>query len=647
MTKLLAASCLGLLFMLVCQDSLSRTKSFVDSADDSFSSAFVGAKRAASADQAVNEADLRASSEKALKLIQHSQAEWSKKETCTSCHHQLVPEIAFSLARQRGVVVDEKLAREATRNAFSYLLDFDESVQGYDYIDVTFDAWSLVAANLAGVRKSPPLVARALFVASHQLPNGSWHTIDIRPPQSFSDVSTTAICARALQLYMPDSLKGEKRSRLNRAREWLIKAQPRTTEERAFQLFGLLWTEASESVRKNVARQLLSQQREDGGWAELPSLTSDAYSTGEVLAALNEAAGLEANDVRYQRGLQFLMKTQVADGSWHVTSRLHPPAPVSPPYFETGFPYQHDQFISAMGTSWATVAMLLALPEVPTDARQKVEPWPAEKKAYPEWVETALSGSAGDLKKVLDSGIKPDAKTEGGTTLLMVAARDSEKVRLLIDRGADPNARAATGLTPLMAASRYRGNAESVRLLLNKGARPNPDQGVEVRNNATALFFAVMSGDIEVVRALFDGGARQGVPMNLLGRAPIGLMFYAVFCGDPAIVGELITRGCDPNEPDGDGISPIAWTVIGDNLPVFEMLLAKGARVNVVDRFGMTPLLYGVSIDFGNTRTLGKLIGAGADLRARNKSGQTAFDLAKAYNNQAAASLLAGKMAAR
>src|SRR5206468_3499338 len=99
-----------------------------------------------------------------------------------------------------------------------------------------------------------------------------------------------------------------------------------------------------------------------------------------------------------------------------------------------------------------------------------------------------LAGSAADLKRLLDRGMKPDARTAGGMTPLMLAARDLEKVKLLVERGADVNARAATGITPLMVAARYNGNAEVVRLLLKRGARPNADKGVEVRNDASALF---------------------------------------------------------------------------------------------------------------------------------------------------------------
>ena len=590
----------------------------------------------------VEAAELQAASAKAVKLIQQSQVVWSRKESCNSCHHQLLPEIPLRLARERGVPLDEKVAQATTANTFAYLKDLDSSVQGYDYIDVVFDGWELVAALAAGVRPSLSTSASAQFIASRQLPDGSWPTIDVRPPQSSSPFTTTAVCAQAIRNYLPAQFKNEKESRVRRAREWLVNARPRTTEDSTFQLLGLQWTGADRNTLDKTARLLLGEQREDGGWSQLAGLGSDAYATGEVLAALHEAAGIPASDAAYQRGLRFLLKSQEADGSWHVSSRLHPPAPVSPPYFETGFPYQHDQFISAMATSWATAALLHALPsKAGGELKQprSVDVAPADQS---EWIQISLNGSLADLKKLLDAGMKPDAKTAAGTTALMFAARDLEKVKLLIERGADVNARATTGITALMVAARHRGNVEVVRLLLKKGAKQNADKGVEVRNDASALFFAVMAGDAQTAGVLLEAGARLGDRMKILGRFAQSPLVYATTL-DSGMVEYLINKGASPNEMDDDKISVLGWATIANNVGAVQLLLARGAQVNHVDNFGMTPLLYGASVDFGDTAVMEKLIAAGGDVSAKNKEGLRALDLAKNYRHQALTNLLAGK----
>jgi hypothetical protein len=98
---------------------------------------------------------------------------------------------------------------------------------------------------------------------------------------------------------------------------------------------------------------LLARQRPDGGWSQLPSLDSDAYATGQALVALTESGSLRVTDPAYKQGVQFLLKTQFEDGSWYVKSRVIKVQP----FFESGFPYGQDQWISAAATNWAVMAL--------------------------------------------------------------------------------------------------------------------------------------------------------------------------------------------------------------------------------------------------------------------------------------------------
>ncbi len=159
----------------------------------------------------VAEAELRVASAKAIKLVQHSQAVWYKKQTCTSCHHQLLTEIPINLAREHGVPFDEKVARDTTAAAFAYLKDLDAAVQGYDYIDVLFDGWALTTAQVVSVSPNLATSAYAQFIASRQLPDGSWPTTDARPPQAHSLFATTAVCAQVIRHYLPARLWASRR----------------------------------------------------------------------------------------------------------------------------------------------------------------------------------------------------------------------------------------------------------------------------------------------------------------------------------------------------------------------------------------------------------------------------------------------------
>ena len=83
---------------------------------------------------------------------------------------------------------------------------------------------------------------------------------------------------------------------------------------------------------------------------------SDAYSAGQALYALNVSGKVATTDPAYVKGLKYLLRTQAPDGSWHVKSR----SIWVQPYFESGFPYEHDQWISAAGTSWAAMALAVS-----------------------------------------------------------------------------------------------------------------------------------------------------------------------------------------------------------------------------------------------------------------------------------------------
>ena len=130
-------------------------------------------------------------------------------------------------------------------------------------------------------------------------------------------------------------------------------AKPATTEDRAFQILGLVWAGGNKDTVRTAACGLIAEQRPNGGWAQHASLASDAYATGQALVALHEAGAVAIKDEAYQRGVKFLVSTQLEDGSWYVRSRSIP----FQPYFESGFPHGPDQWISVAATNWAATAL--------------------------------------------------------------------------------------------------------------------------------------------------------------------------------------------------------------------------------------------------------------------------------------------------
>ncbi len=201
-------------------------------------------------------------------------------------------------------------------------------LQGSTYLDpATALPGRLINARDLGLQPSVSTQVLARLIARRQCADGHWMAGDyIRPPQSFSAVAGTAKALRVLQLYLPKSMAEEQQVRVRRAGQWLAATIPADTEDRVYQLFG-----QRDEVILSCRNKLLAEQRADGGWGQIASRSSDAYATGEVLSALNQAGGLSTSHLAFQRGLRYLLNTRQADGTWFVSSRLYPPAPVSPP----------------------------------------------------------------------------------------------------------------------------------------------------------------------------------------------------------------------------------------------------------------------------------------------------------------------------
>jgi ankyrin repeat protein len=572
---------------------------------------------------------IRSAATRAVAIVQQGSEGFYKFMDCFSCHDHGLPMLALRLARERGVPVDEAAASHvAAKGLLTDLSSIDRAVQDNMIVDPTPDGWALIAAHAAGVQPNLVTAVHAQRIASCQRSDGHWPTADNRPPQSYSIFTATAVAILATQLRMPAPLRQETEERLARAKHWLLTTQPHDTEEFTFRLFGLHWAGATSGESSRAVRELLDLQRSDGGWAELPHMQTDAYSTGQALVALHEAGGIPVTDAAWQRGLKYLLAAQNRDGSWHVHTRMISPAQVSPPYFETGFPYGHDQFLSKDATCWAAMALMLALPK----AAKPSAPQPLAAllpKGVEPWMETALFGTEAELKAQLDNGLDPNRKTEEGTTLLMMAAGDAKKVKLLIERGAEVRAKAKTGWTALMVATTYFGTSESVKVLLAHGAEARAGTGIMF--DASPLFLAAVAGDRDNIALLLAQGADVRRQMTVIGAGAISPLLGAVFFGDPAVVKTLIEGGADAREKVLDGMTLLHWAALNHHAGVVNALLAGGADVNAVDCFGYTPLLYAATVDFGDSETTETLLQAGADPNVKDKQGSTALAHAREY----------------
>jgi ankyrin repeat protein len=582
--------------------------------------------------QDLSPSQIRTAAVRPIALLQRASTGFYKAQECFSCHHSGLPARALELARERGIAVDEAAARASLAKPLSHvpnLTSIDEMVQANRIIDPSSsEAFALIAAYSAGLKPNLTTAIQARQIANAQRADGHWLTIDMRPPQGHSQFTATALAVRAMQLYMPEELRKESEQRTMRAKAWFLHAAPATTEDFTYRLIGLAWTGASENERAAAVRDLRRLQRTNGGWAQLTRMETDAYATGEALVALNEAGGVPSSDPAWRKGLQYLMSTQNPDGSWHVRTRMVSPAQVSPPYFETGFPFGHDQFISASGTAYAAMALMLALANTAKPATAPGLP-ELEPKGVKPWMRTALFGTTAELKTLLDRGLDPNSQTERGTSLLMMAAPDAAKMKLLIDRGANVNAKAKSGYTALLIASLYRGSGEAIQLLLSKGASAAPSASVLF--NASPMVLATFAGEPGNIALLRGKGADPNRKMLLLGTFPISPLGLATSLGEVEMMKALMAAGADLKERDPDGLSLLHMAVLAYHPEAAQALIDAGVSLNNADKHGYTALLYASTVDYGDDRMVRLLLRAGANPKLRTRTGETALSQAKRY----------------
>jgi ankyrin repeat protein len=294
----------------------------------------------------------------------------------------------------------------------------------------------------------------------------------------------------------------------------------------------------------------------------------------------------------------------------------------------------------------------------------------------------ARSGCTRCVRSMLEAGADIDQPNPDGVTPLMVAIDNFhyDTARLLLDRGANPHTWDWWGRTPLYVAvdmntytSRFgqpRASSETsaidiIRLLLDADVNPNPQLNMHrpgrggnssrfvddlLTTGATPLLRAAIGHDVEAVRALLEHGALVDLP-NVMGVTPLmGAAGMGVsprdrrlnFEGDVqsralATLELLIAAGADVNakvtdigsrtariaristmtEREGQtalyGAVKFGWT------RVVQYLLDHGAKPDVVDSLGKTPLNAALGQTGGRDNTVSEEIAA--MLRNAAKSG--------------------------
>jgi ankyrin repeat protein len=265
----------------------------------------------------------------------------------------------------------------------------------------------------------------------------------------------------------------------------------------------------------------------------------------------------------------------------------------------------------------------------------------AEVQAVSEAGFTALTFAAREgrdeiARLLLDAGAEVNVRAESGESLLHVAVKNRHYsiAALLLARGAAPNAADSGGRTALhvLVQARAPVNRERppgtqdpddglglMKALLQAGADPNAMTAGSPRladalvpsairpiidnalntGGATPFLLAAQAADVEALRVLLEGGA-DPLATTYGGSTALMLASGLVFVEGSqrfrpesdalAAVRLLLQLGNDPNAANEHGQTALHGAVYRAGNTLIQELLAAGARTDLEDERGRTPL---------------------------------------------------------
>lgn len=283
-----------------------------------------------------------------------------EKKSCFACHNQTFPVMAFAAAKEKGFTLPTNAISDQVEHITDFITDHLEEYRSGKGTGGQVDTAGSILFTLeqAGAKPADTTAAVVEYLLKTQPKGAYWRSNSNRPPTEASHFTATYLAIRGLQSWATKEQQTLARTRIDSARNWLLKANPIDTEDRVFRLMSLTAVKADRKDIAAAAFELLATQRRDGGWAQLEFMASDSYATATALVALRET-GISVRHPAYRSGLTFLIQTQRDDGTWLIQSRSTP----FQPYYESGFPHGKNQFISASASGWATTALASALPK--------------------------------------------------------------------------------------------------------------------------------------------------------------------------------------------------------------------------------------------------------------------------------------------
>lgn len=223
-------------------------------------------------------------------------------------------------------------------------------------------------------------------------------------------------------------------------------------------------------------------------------------------------------------------------------------------------------------------------------------------------VAAILSSSSKTSKDTLNLGLLAASRVTRQTTYKGAHETSASIVEMLLKNGADPNFAPPKGEgrgAPLLEAV-YTSNAPAVKLLLAAGADPKRALN---SNGGSLMALALTQEDPEIIKLLWPlyqpiseelykewvqiaglyGKAESVRMLTSLGfklttnsKEAVEALYRAVDRGDLATVSLLLEQGANPNQEVFGNQIILSQAIHQGNIEIVRLLIAKGAKINVV-----------------------------------------------------------------
>jgi len=229
------------------------------------------------------------------------------------------------------------------------------------------------------------------------------------------------------------------------------------------------------------------------------------------------------------------------------------------------------------------------------------------------------------IKALLDAGARTEDSSQHHQTPLMTAvSRDRLKtVQTLLDHGAYVLARNDDGKLPIHCMNDDFGHKVRIAELLLKHGTDINATDEEGRTPLLNESFYWDGSDLPILSYLLAHGAN----INAKTKGGCSALLLATKAYDNKSTRFIIEHGADVNVCDDYKSTPLLYTAAHGSVQNVILLLAKGAKIDPIDSNEDTPLTCALQGD-GRPDVIKLLIAHGANVKHRNKTGDTALAIA-------------------